>query len=165
MMQNNLNQLQNLLLQVNNHINQINAIIIQMNNLINQINNPINVPMLNQMNNLMNSMNNYMNFGNQINYNNNIDYSFKENKEIMNITFDYMGHEHVLLQVEGKETINELINLYLQKINMPHLMNNYEDKLCFNYNSKLLENLKEKKVKEILNNASCINVIDKNLFK
>ena len=164
MMQNNLNQLQNLLLQVNNHINQINAIIIQMNNLINQINNPINVPMLNQMNNLMNSMNNYKNFGNQ-NYNNNIDYSFKENKEIMNITFKFTGHESISsIQIEGNETINELINLYLQKINKPHLMNNYEDKLYFYYNSKKLENLKEKKVKEILNHGCCINVFEKNLL-
>ena len=163
-MQNNLNQLQNLLLQVNNHINQINAIIIQMNNLINQINNPINMPMLNQMNNLMNSMNNYKNFGNQINYNNNIDYSFKENKEIMNITFKFTRHESLLIQIKGNETINELINLYLQKINMPNLMNNYEDKLHFCYNGKLLENLKEKKVKEILNDICCINVIEKNLL-
>ena len=159
-MQNNLNQLQNLLSQVSNHINQINVIIIKMNNLINEINNPINSPMINQMNNLMNSMNNCMNFGNQINYNNYIDYPSKENKIILNITFNY-NETISVVQMEGNETINELINLYLQKINLSYLINNYEDIFFFYYDSECLERLKDKKVKDILQNGSCIKVIKK----
>ena len=172
MIQNNQNhyyQLQVLLTQISNHVNQINGIIMEMNNLINQINNPMNNPMINQMNNLMNSMNNYMNIGNQINYNNNnLNYIFKEEnkekiylKDILNIAFIQPNGDKVMVQIKPEQTINELINLYLQKIGMTNLMNNYKKKYKFMFNGKDLCNSKTKKVGELMNNAAQIDVIEK----
>ncbi len=172
MIQNNQNhyyQLQVLLTQISNHVNQINGIIMKMNNLINQINNPMNNPMINQMNNLMNSMNNYMNIGNQINYNNNnLNYILKEeNKEkidindIWNIKFIQPNGPKVLVQIKPEQTINELINLYLQKIGMPNLINNYKEKYIFLCNSKDLYNSKTKKVGELMNDSATIDVLEK----
>ena len=172
MIQNNQNhyyQLQSLLTQISNHVNQINGIIMEMNNLINQINNPMDNPMINQMNNLMNSMNNYMNIKGQINYNNNnLNYIFKEeNKEkidlnyILNIQFIHLNGFKVFVQIKKEQTINELINLYLQKIEMPNLMNNYKEKCYFIFNGKDLYNLNTKKVGEIFYDFAKINVYEK----
>ena len=173
MIQNNQNhyyQLQVLLTQISNHVNQINGIIMEMNNLINQINNPMNNPMINQMNNLMNSMNNYMNIDNQINYNNNnLNYIFKEeNKEkidlndIWNITFIQGNGYKVLVNIKPEQTINELINLYLQKVGLSNLMNSYKEKYTFLFNGLDLYNSKTKKVGELLNDFAKVNIYKKN---
>ena len=171
-MQNNQNyvyQLQNLLTQISNHVIQINEIIVQMNNIMTQINDP----MINQMNNFMNSLNNHMNFGNQINYNNNININnpFKEinndkiNKnEIMNIGFIQDTGIKTFITVNVNQTINEIINLFLKKIGMPLLMNNYENEFFFLFNGDILNKRKEKRVKDVLVESCLINVLTKKLL-
>ena len=160
-------ELQNLLTQITNHVNQINGIIIQMKNIMNLITNP----MLNQMSINMNLMNSNMNFGNRINYNNNInDFLINVNEENtdliknMNIIFicptDKKNNSSVT--ISPNQTINELINLYLEKIEMPNLINNYRDKLNFIYNGKSLLDYKEIKVGEYLQDGIRVTVFERN---
>ena len=160
-------ELQNLLIQINNHVYQISGIIMQMKNIMNLINNP----MMNQMNINMKLMNSNINFGNQINYNKNInDFLIKGNKENidlikkMSIIFicptDKKNNSSVT--ISPNQTINELINLYLEKIEMPNLINNYRDKLNFIYNGKSLLDYKEKKVGEYLQDGIRVTVFERN---
>ena len=164
-------ELQNLLTQITNHVNQINGIIMQMNNIMNLINNP----MMNQMNMNMNLMNNNMNFGNQINYNNNInDFLIKVNEEnidlnkkmdLMNIIFigddEQKNNATVTVTISPNQTINELINLYLERIGMPNLINNYRNKFKFIIHGTSLVNYKEKKVGEFLRDGSRVTVLER----
>ena len=163
-------ELQNLLTQITNHVNQINGIIMQMNNIMNLINNP----MMNQMNMNMNLMNNNINFGNQINYNNNInDFLIKVNEEnidlnkkmdLMNIIFigddEQKNNATVTVTISPNQTINELINLYLERIGMPNLINNYRNKIRFIIKGKFLVDYKEKKVREFLRDGSKVTVYE-----
>ena len=152
-------------MQISNHIYHINNIIIQMNNIINQMNSS----MANQMNNLMNQMNNnIMNFNNQINYNDNF-FMERHNNEIknpeglINIVFNH-NHFINIIVMKKDQNINELINNYLIKIQREDLINNYQDNFHFLCNQNHLENLKEKKIGEILKDGSEILVLEKKIL-
>ena len=79
----------------------------------------------------------------------------------MNIQFIHLNGFKVFVQIKKEQTINELINLYLQKIEMPNLMNNYKEKCYFIFNGKDLYNLNTKKVGEIFYDFAKINVYEK----
>ena len=134
-----------------------------MNNIINQMNSP----MANQINNLMNQMNDgVMNFNNQINYNDNYfvernNNEIKNPEGIINIIFHSSNNDVIKIIKKKDQTINELINNYLIRIQRSDLINNYEDNFFFNYNSFHLENLKEKKIGEILKDKGNIIVTEK----
>ena len=147
------------------YIYHINNIIVQMNNIINQMNSP----MTNQMNNLINQMNNNMtNFNNQINYNNNYfmernNNTIKNPEGLINIVFNNNNH-FINLIVKKDQTINELINNYLIKIQREDLINNYKNNFFFLYNHDRLEKLSEKKIGKILKDGNEITVVEKKIL-
>ena len=159
MMQNSINpfyQIQNLLMKISEHVYQINEIIKQMSNLMNQINFP------NQMNNLMNQMNNIMSMQNNFNFNDNIGFSLDNQNiskpkkfDIFNIPFKRETGQQSNVIIQKNKTINELINLYFQHINLTEFINNYEKSFSFWYNGENLVNLKEMKVEEKLSDGCC----------
>ena len=168
--QNLLFQMKNMLNELSNYVYKINDVILQMNNLINQFNNPMLSDINNQMNNL-NQMNNsfkMMMNNNQMNYNMNnapIPIIPKDNNnniinkdDYINIGFKYNhtggGLDNVLF-VSKSLTINELINLYLQKINKSKYVDNYDNYYRFIFNSNYLNNYKEKTIKEMNLNHYC----------
>ena len=165
-------QMQNLLNQLSNYIYNINDIILQMNNIINQINNPMINSINNQLNQFNNSMkminNNQMNF----NINNNIQFPNQLNNEILNnnspincinIGFKYNhtgGSPENILFVNKNLTINELLNLYLKRINKLEYINKYDNYYRFLYNSLNLNICKDKTIGEInIEDRSAITVL------
>ena len=176
MMQNNPNPLgliQNLLTQLSNHIYQINEIIVQMNDVMNQMNSPnfnqMNSPNFNQMNNLMEQMNGFNNFSNNINFNPNIpsfnqpqnlDITNNNYKDLIYIKFNKSNGASTALNIDKNNTIAQLINIYLEKFGF----NENQAKFVFLYNGSDLEDMKEKKIEEILNNGSQITVFETKTF-
>ena len=168
MLQNNQNsfkQLQNLIVQISNHVYQINEIIIQMNKIINQM----YLPNFNQMNNLMGQMNNLI--GNQININQNFpnfnemqNFGFNNKNENFNdiiyIKFIKSDANPIGININKNKSIEELLNLYLKRSGL-----NYIDKLIILYNGESLLNLKEKKIREILENGCTITVEETGILK
>ena len=161
-------QMKNLLNQLSNYIYNINDIILQMNNIINQINNP----MINAINNQLNQFNNNMQMinNNQMNFNmnNNMQFPNNINNEILNkddfnncinIGFNTGGPDDYILFVNKNLTINELLNLYLKKINKSEYIDKYDNNYKFFYNCNLLNDCKEKTIKELLKNNSVITVL------
>ena len=140
-------QVQYYLNELSLHITKINDIIIQMNNYINQINNSqlfIDINnQKNQMNNFM--MNNPMNFNMNMNMNMNMNNNLFPNMNkqddfneiihkdnLINIQFFY--HEMLSANIQFANrtlTINDLLNLYLKKINKRELVNNYNNNFFF----------------------------------
>ena len=166
--QNLLFQMKNLLNQLSNYIYNINDIILQMNNIINQINNP----MINAINNQLNQFNNNMQMinNNQMNFNmnNNMQFHNKINNEILNnndfnncinIGFQYNhtdGPADDILFVNKNLTINELLNLYLKRINKLEYIGKYDNYFRFLYNAETLNKYKEKTINELNLNGNCI---------
>ena len=168
-MQNNpnpLQQFQNLLIQLSNHVCQINEIIIQMNKVMNQINSPN----FNQMNNLMDQMNGFKNCTNNINYNSNIPFFNQQQNLYINnnnnytdliyIKFNKSNGASSALNIDKKNTIAQLINTYLEKFGFK----DNQTKFVFVYNGIDLEDIKEKKIEEILNIGSQITVLETKTF-
>ena len=172
-MQNNQNSfklLQNLIVQISNHVYQINEIIIQMNNIVNQM----YLPNFNQMNNLMGQMNNFI--GNQININQN----FSKFNDMQNIDFNNINDNFndiiyvkfiksdanpIGINIDKNKTIEELLDLYLKRNGLNNTINNYIDKLIILYNGESLLNVKEKKIREILENGCTITVEETGILK
>ena len=170
-------QVQYYLNELSLHINQINEIIIQMNNFINQLNpssliKDMNTQM-NQMNNFMMKNNNPLNFN--MNINNNLSANMQNNdnfneviKEdnLFNIKFYYNDHFTTNIQIVKKTlTVNELLNLYLKKVNKIEYLDNYDKIFSFLFNGNELNKKKEEKIGNILKDNSWIKVYDINSFK
>ena len=156
--QNSLFQIKNLLTQLSNHIYKVNEIIVNLNNIMNHINNP----MINNFNNQMNKMNNCMGFinSNRPIYNMKID-SFPKNNnievlnnddELLNIGFK-LNHSGGPLDknivISKNKTINELLNLYLEKIHKDEYIDKYDNNFTFLYNGEDIKKYKDKKIEEI----------------
>ena len=143
---NSFEQIKNLLTQVSNYISKINEIIFQINNIINS---------QNQMNGMMmqmNMMNNMMNFQN--NFNNDLNPLLKDqplelDNKMINVVFDYKG-KPIMIPAQEYLPLTEVINRFLQKIDKPGLIDNYQNQLKFYYNAKEFDN--SKKVGEICQN-------------
>jgi hypothetical protein len=143
---NSFGQIQNLLAQVSNYVAKINEIIFQINNIINS---------QNQMNGMMmqmNMMNNMMNFQN--NFNNDLnpllnDQPLELDNKMINVVFHYRGNP-ILIPAQEYLPLTEVINRFLQKIDKPELVDNYQKKIKFLYNAQELDN--SKKVGEISQN-------------
>ena len=161
-MNNNITQLQFLLNELNNYVIKVNDIITQMYNVINQLNNSIP----NQFNNQMNSMENFMNMMNmnQMNFNLNINNNNlnleDKNEQITycNVLFNN-SNTKTLISMDVNKTINELLNEYLKKINKIELINNYDNKIFFNYNAQQLNDKKDSKIKDVFDKLAEIYVL------
>ena len=175
-MENNLQnaffQIQNLLNELNTHLYKVNEIFFQMNNIIKQI----NIPMINEINNKIIKMNNNMGeiMNNQI-YNNmnNIQFQNQLNKEKINfdeniqIGFRFKKPDaDFFININKKKTINELLNLFLKKINKTEYIDNYKDYFTFLFNAEDIQEYKNKKIEEvILKQNMLITVITTSLYK
>ena len=157
--QNLLFQMKNLLNQLSNYIYNINDIIIQMNNIINHINNPMIKAINNQLNQINNNMKMINNNQMYFNINNNMQFPNQMNNEILNNN-DFkncinIGFKNinlggtVFLFVNKNLTINELLNLYLKRINKLEYIDKYDNYYRFLYNDILLNDCKEKTIKEL----------------
>ena len=155
--QNSLFIIKTLLTQLNNYIFKVNEIISKLNNIMNQINNP----MSNNFNNQMNKINNYMGFinRNQPNYNMKIDSFLQKNNfeilsnddELLNIGFklDHSGPLDINVVISKNKTVNELLNLYLEKTHKEDYIDKYDTNFTFLFNGDDIKKYKDKKIEEI----------------
>ena len=147
---NSINQLPILLAQLNDYMLKINEIILEMNNIINIHINSSNSNFLNlnqmQMNNIMN-------------FNANLNPAFKPKKNLMTILFNDRSNI-ITVSVDKNEDLTEyeIIKLFLNKINRPDLIGDYEKELYFLFNGQKF-GYKEKKIKGKLSNGSSITVV------
>ena len=138
---NSLYQIQNLLAQVSNYISKINEIILQINNIINSQNQMNQMMQMNQMNQ-MDMMNNMMNLENRFMpdlnplLNNNLPQEL--NDKMINVIFEYNGDKINIVASEYLP-INEMINIFLKKIDKTELINNYLNKMRFLNHGKELD--------------------------
>ena len=169
MSQNNFNifdQLNGFIREISNYINKINEIILQMNAIIF---NQTNCPMMGQINNLINNeinrMENFTNKNNEINYNfnANVNQCLKRGENMINynkktnILFKHDDGTSINIIIDEEKEINELINLYFEKIEKPEFANNYKMKYYFIEGTLgSLEKYKNRKIKDILKNGHVI---------
>ena len=66
-----------------------------------------------------------------------------------NICFEEVNGRKNLIIVNDNITVNELLNLYCQRIKRFDLINNYHNKINFFYNTQLLNNIKDKRIDTI----------------
>ena len=125
---NSFEQIQNLLTQISNYISKINEIIFQINNIINSQNQMNQMMQMNMMNiDMMNFENNFMPNINPL-LNNQIQQQLNDSK--INIVFNYQGNK-INVVAEESLPVNEVINRFLKRIDMPELINNYQKKMTF----------------------------------
>ena len=72
-----------------------------------------------------------------------------------------MKKKNSIVKISPNQTIDELINLYLEKIGMPNLINNYRNKFKFIIHGTSLVHYKEKKVGEFLRDGSRVTVLER----
>ena len=144
---NSINQLPGLLTQLSNYMFKINEIILEMNNIINFHLNFSN-------NNLLNQMNNFINFNQNLN-----PICKQEKKNYINVLFiDKLNDTKVNVFVEDDLTEFDIIKVYLNKINRPDLIIDFEKELNFSFNGKKFGD-KNKIINDRLRNGSHINVV------
>ena len=161
--QNSLFIIKNLLTQLNNYIFKVNEIIFKLNNIMNQINNPMSYNFTNQMN----KMNNYMEFinSNRPNYNIKIDSFPQKNNieilsnedELLNIGFKLNhsgGPLDINLVISKNKTVNELLNLFLEKIHKEDYIDKYDTNFTFLFIGDDIKKYKDKNIEKI-------NLVDK----
>ena len=144
---NSINQLPGLLTQLSNYMFKINEIILEMNNIINFHLNVSN-------NNLVNQMNNFINF------NQNLNPIYKqEKKNYINVLFiDTFNDTKVNVFVEDDSTEFDIIKVYLNKINRPDLIIDFEKELNFLFNENKF-GFKNKIISDRLRNGCQIKVV------
>ena len=143
---NPINHLQGLLNQLNSYMLKINEIILQMNNIINMHINSSNNIFLNQMNNF-------------INFNQNLNPLFKQEKNYINILFiDKTNLTTTNVFVDDSMTELDIIKVYLNKINRPELIIDFGKELKFLFNGELFGN-ENNKINNRLVNGSQIEVV------
>ena len=144
---NSINQLPGLLTQLSNYMFKINEIILEMNNIINFHLNFSN-------NNLVNQMNNFINFNQNLN-----PICKQEKKNYINVLFiDKLNATTINVFVEDDSTEFDIIKVYLNKINRPDLIIDFEKELNFSFNGKKFGD-KNKIISDRLRNGSHINVV------
>ena len=146
---NSLDQIQYLLAQVSNYVSKINEIIRQINNIINsqnQMNQMMQMNQMNQMDMMNNMINLESNFMPDLNplLNNNLPQQL--NGKMRNVVFEYSGGKINVIASEYSP-INEVINIFLKKIDKPELINNYKNEMKFLLYGKELDY--SKNIKEI----------------
>ena len=146
---NTLDQIQYLLAQVSNYASKINEIIRQINNIINsqnQMNQMMQMNQMNQMDMMNNMINLESNFMPDLNplLNNNLPQQL--NGKMINVVFEYSGGKINVIASEYSP-INEVINIFLKKIDKPELINNYKNEMKFLLYGKELDY--SKNIKEI----------------
>ena len=125
---NSFEQIKNLLTQVSNYISKINEIIFQINNIINSQNQMNQMMQMNIMNNnMMRFDNNFIPIINPLLINH---IPQKLNDKKINLSFNYRG-DKINIVAEEYLPINEVINRFLKRIDMPELINNYQKKMTF----------------------------------
>ena len=117
------------------------------------------------MNNFIMMNNNPMNFNMNMNMNNNLLPNMIKDDDfdnLINIQFEYDNRYITNIQLANKKlTINELLNLYLKKINKIEFVNNYDNYFFFYYNGEELNKKKEINIENLLRDYCKIKVLEK----